>query len=288
MTVYVTQEQRDFFTENGYLVVKQVYRQEQLTRLCEEYAVIWLQLLASGQVKQQAHDPFASLYPNRLRDFHQDNEGIRDFMMEPSAIGVLKELIGEEPIAVQSGFYYKPPGTRGLGYHQDNYHIGVSPDTSYAIWVSIDGADPENGSLLFVPGTHRLELASAEVVAGSTNAYSSEILRVPEGYKAIQIETEPGDIVIFTGNTYHGSTKNKSRYRYRRSFVTHFAPQSTDKVTLNYSHLVDTRGSRVRRRLNTRSKIMETQPSVFHYHDTPYYDQFIHKKQQPHSQPDKG
>lgn len=115
MTVYVTQEQRDFFTENGYLVVKRVYRQEQLTRLCEEYAAIWLQLLASGQVKQQAHDPFASLYPNRLRDFHQDNEGIRDFMMEPSAIGVLKELIGEEPIAVQSGFYYKPPGTRGLG-----------------------------------------------------------------------------------------------------------------------------------------------------------------------------
>ncbi|GMX63785.1 phytanoyl-CoA dioxygenase family protein [Paenibacillus elgii] len=271
----VRTKEKAFFEEQGYLVVRGAYDPEQLEEISAEYLSIWLGLLASGEIVQHPDRPLESLYPNRLRDFHRGNEKIVKFMLEPRVIATLEELIGEEPVAVQSSYYYKPPGTRGLGYHQDNYHIGVWPGTSYAVWVSIDPADEENGSLLFVPGTQKLDLVSAEVLPGSCNAYGSEVLCVPEGYEPVQIRTSPGDVVIFNGNIYHGSTRNKSAYRYRRSFVTHFAGASLEKVTLNYGYLVDKHGGRVRRKLNSSPKIIEMQQSIFTYKDTALYDQYI-------------
>ncbi|MFD2673361.1 phytanoyl-CoA dioxygenase family protein [Marinicrinis sediminis] len=271
----LTAEEKQFFQENGYLIKKGVYTQYELDRLSKEYVKIWIELLAEGKILQNPEKPLTSLYPNRLRDFHRGNRTITAFMLKTEAISLLESLIGEEPLAIQSGYYYKPPGSRGLGFHQDNYHIGVSPGTSYAMWVSMEATNAENGSLVFVPGTHQLPLVSSEVVPGSSDAYGSEVLRVPEGYEKIQIETEAGDVVFFNGNMYHGSTKNRSEHRYRRSFVTHFAPARTEKITLNYGQLVGKDGRRVRRKLNTEAKIMEMEQSVFHYQDASFYDQII-------------
>jgi phytanoyl-CoA hydroxylase len=263
------------FEEQGYLIVKEVYTPSELDELNEEFFKIWIELLVTGKIKQNAQRPLESLYPNRLRDFHRENATITAFMLKPKAIQILEALIGEEPLAIQSSYYFKPPGTKGLGFHQDNSHIGVQPDTSYAMWVSIDQTDSENGSLLFVPGTHKLDLTASEVVPGSSNAYGSELQRKPAGYASIQIQTSPGDVVIFNGNMYHGSSRNNTTYRYRRSFVTHFARASLERISLNYSHLVDKSGKRIRRRLNTEPKIIETEQNIFNYKDASFYDQII-------------
>ncbi len=272
----ITDKHKQQFDEQGYLVVRGVYKQHELDALHEAYMKIWTELMALGKIRQNPERPLESLFPNRLRDFHRDNADITGFMLKRQAIGMLESLLNEEPIAIQSNYYFKPPGTKGLGFHQDNAHIGIEPDTSYAMWVSIDATDKENGSLFFVPGTHKLGLAASEVVPGSSNAYSSEILRKPEGYAMIQVATEPGDIVIFNGNMYHGSSKNVSAYRYRRSFVTHFARASVERIALNYSHLVSKDGKRVRRRLNTQPKIIDQGANIFQYRDAAFYDQIIH------------
>ncbi|GIQ69364.1 phytanoyl-CoA dioxygenase family protein [Xylanibacillus composti] len=268
-------QDRQQFDEQGYLIVKGVYSKRELDELHQEYVKIWTELMALGKIRQNRERPLESLFPNRLRDFHRDNPVITAFMLKQEAIAILESLLGEEPLAIQSNYYFKPPGTKGLGFHQDNAHIGIEPDTSYAMWVSIDATDGENGSLFFVPGTHKLGLAPSEVVPGSSNAYSSEILRKPDGYQRIQVETEPGDVVLFNGNMYHGSSKNVSSYRYRRSFVTHFARASVERIALNYSHLVSKHGQRVRRRLNSRPKIID-ESSIFQYRDAAFYDQIIH------------
>ncbi|WP_128893920.1 phytanoyl-CoA dioxygenase family protein [Longirhabdus pacifica] len=268
-------KEKEQFLEQGYLIVKNVYQEDELKALNQQYFNIWLELMAAGKIVQNSQRPLETLYPNRLRDFHRDNQEITDFMLKREALQLLEFLLEEDILAVQSNYYFKPPGTKGLGFHQDNVHIGIEPDTSYAIWVSVDATNEENGSLNIVPGTHKMDMTEIEVIPGSSNAFGSELQQKPKGYTTVKVNTEPGDIVIFTGNIYHGSSKNKSQYRYRRSFVTHFARKSVEKIALNYSHLVDKDGKRVRRRINTHPKIIEEQTSIFDYRDATFYDQII-------------
>ncbi len=271
----ITEEAKAQFERQGYCIVQKGYEDDELQEINREYFKIWIELLAAGKIRQNPQRPLESLYPNRLRDFHRGNETITKFMLKPAIIQLLEACIGEEPLAIQSNYYYKPPGAKGLGFHQDNSHIGIEPDTSYAVWTSIDPSDEENGSLLFVPGTHKLELSASEVVPGSSNAFGSELQRKPAGYDTVQIRTSPGDVVIFHGNLYHGSSKNRSEYRYRRSFVAHFARAGVEKISLNYSYLLNKEGKRIRKKLNPHPKIIEAESSIFQYKDASYFDQII-------------
>jgi phytanoyl-CoA hydroxylase len=67
-------------------------------------------------------------------------------MLHPQVFAVLTDLYGEEPLAAQSMFYFKPPQSRGQVLHQDNYYLKVETGTCIAAWTAIDVADPDNHS----------------------------------------------------------------------------------------------------------------------------------------------
>jgi ectoine hydroxylase-related dioxygenase (phytanoyl-CoA dioxygenase family) len=53
----------------------------------------------------------------------------------------------------------------------------------------------ENGATLIIPGSHK---------------WSPE--RIPKKEEAVPAELDVGDVLIFTGNVYHGGGANKSMY----------------------------------------------------------------------------
>jgi phytanoyl-CoA hydroxylase len=59
----------------------------------------------------------------------------------------------------------------------------------------------------------------------------------------------PGDVLFFNGNLIHGSHRNKSNNRFRRSFICHYASESTTKIGDFYSPLFRSGGSKVERKL---------------------------------------
>src|SRR4030095_11035978 len=80
------------------------------------------------------------------------------YLLDSRILDLLRVLLGEEPLAAQSMFYFKPPGARGQAWHQDNFYLRVSPGTCVAAWIAIDPSDQGNGGLQLVPGTHRMEV----------------------------------------------------------------------------------------------------------------------------------
>ncbi|WP_018884941.1 phytanoyl-CoA dioxygenase family protein [Paenibacillus massiliensis] len=272
----LSEEQKSFFEQEGYLVIKGLYSPEEVNVLNELYHKIWLRLMAGGHIQQAPNRPLNSLYP-RLRDYHKDHEGITRFILKPEAMEALENLTGEEMLACQTSYYFKAPGASGLPLHQDNYSIGAYPDTTYAVWVSLDRSEESNGGLHVVPGSHRLEIISPANVPKTVNAYGLR-LDLPEGYSIRQVENEPGDVVIFNGNILHGSSHNESEDLFRRAIVTHFARSSVEKITLNYSNLVNKHGVKVRRRLNSDPRVVETKETLFEFRDAKFYDQIIHRE----------
>ncbi len=268
-------EQKERFHKDGYLVVKGLYQPEEIRRLNDAYWDVWKSLMAAGKVVQAPNRPFDSLFP-RLRDYHFDNQAILDFIFQKRAVALLEYLIDEEILTVQTSYYFKAPGAKGLPLHQDNYSLGASPDTSYAIWVSLDPSGRDNGGLQVVPGTHAFDIVQPDVVPASVNVYGKNI-PVPEGYACEELTTDVGDAVFFNGNILHGSTDNRSETEFRRAIVTHYARMSVERITLNYNHLVLKNGQRTRRKLNAKPRVVETKSNLFEFQEAKYYDQIINR-----------
>ncbi|WP_372009758.1 phytanoyl-CoA dioxygenase family protein [Paenibacillus chitinolyticus] len=261
------------FAGEGYLVLNDVYTQEEVSELIRQFDLHWVQLTASGQIIQNGNRPLESLYP-RLRDYHRKNEKIKRLSLKPQLFDYLEQLIGEEALIISTSYYFKSPSTRGLPLHQDNYAFGVSPGTTYAAWISLDSSDEDNGGMTFVPGTHSLDLQVPEGDASDVRRYFSDEgqwLKDYETAEMVKVATNPGDVIFFNGNIVHGSSDNLSRHRFRRSLLIHFTGVSVEKLALNFNNLMDKTGARVRRRLNTDTKITEGQDSVFSIQEADYF-----------------
>ncbi len=143
--------------------------------------------------------------------------------------GWLRALLGENPCAAQSMFYFKPPGSRGQDMHQDDFYLRTSPGSCLAAWIAVDRADDENGGLRLAVGSHRLPLLPTRQ-ADLTTSFTDDGVDVPAGMALAAPELDPGDVLFFGGAMIHGSGPNRSRGRFRCSFICHYVGASTTHI----------------------------------------------------------
>ena len=80
----------------------------------------------------------------------------RDWLLDGRLRKWTTALLGKEPYAAQTMFYFKPPGARVQALHQDQRALRVRPGTCLAAWMAVDDCDEENGCLQIVPRTQNL------------------------------------------------------------------------------------------------------------------------------------
>jgi phytanoyl-CoA hydroxylase len=261
------------FDEKGYVVVKKVYDTKEVNEIIRAYEEEWIKLLQRSEILTRKTRPLESLFP-RMRDYHRKNSTIMEHTLKTELFDLMKTIIGEEALVISTSYYFKSPTTRGLPLHQDNYAFGVSPGTTYAAWISLDYTNKDNGGLQFIPGTQTQSLTFPETDPSDVKKYFSdngqEVL-VDED-RIEYVETEPGDVVIFNGNVVHGSGENMTRHHFRRCLLTHYTGVSVKRLALNFNKLINRSGEKVRRRLNTDTKITQKQKSVFSIKEAGYFD----------------
>jgi len=182
-------------------------------------------------------------YP-RVMMPHRFDALSKRYLLDARIQRLLRELLGDEALAAQSMFYYKPPGARGQALHQDNFYLKVKPATCVAAWIAIDPSLPENGGMYVVPGTHALAIVCPEQ-ADSMESWTSQLVRAPKGKKAVAAEMAPGDCLFFNGSAIHGSGPNRHATLWRRSFICHYIPVSSTHIARHYHPLLDFAGNPV-------------------------------------------
>lgn len=171
-------------------------------------------------------------YP-RVMQPHRWNPMCLGHLLKPEIDLSLRQLLGEPAVACQLMFFFKPPGSPGQSLHQDNFYLSVAPTTCIAAWTAIDQTDFDNGGLLVVPGTHRDELQCPDE-AEFERTQRTNIAEIPKGKKVLKLELDPGDTLFFNGSLIHGSGPNRSKDRWRRSFIGHYMPTSSTHVNSAY------------------------------------------------------
>lgn len=221
------------FREDGFTVVRGMFGHDEIDRLCARFAALQAAGPVPGhfQPRPDDGDPL-SVWPRVMQPHEIDELSLR-VLLDPRLRGVLEALLGEEVLAAQSMFYFKPPGARGQALHQDNFYLRVEPGTCVAAWIACDVIDRDNGGLEVVPGTHEMDLFCPET-ADAEVSFAREYVAPPAGLAAVPVDMEPGDVLFFNGSLVHGSQPNRTDDRFRRSFIGHYVGRSAERIGAYY------------------------------------------------------
>lgn len=228
------------FEEDGFTVARGLFAPAEIDALCSEFAALHSAGPVPGHFEPRATGTAGSADPlhvfPRVMNPHRINGTARRFLLEPRLRAVLELLLGEEVLAAQSMFYFKPPGARGQALHQDNFYLRVEPGTCVAAWIACDVIDRGNGGLEVVPGTHGMDVFCPEE-ADEGVSFAREYVPPPPGLSAVPVDMEPGDVLFFNGSLVHGSGPNHSGDRFRRSFIGHYVGRSAERIGRYYPTL---------------------------------------------------
>ncbi|WP_372629557.1 phytanoyl-CoA dioxygenase family protein [Cohnella sp.] len=185
-------------------------------------------------VDHQGLDPFYKYYlPHRnengvFLDVFQRHPEFHNWAKLPSVLDQLENVIGPDIFLYENSLLYKPKGKKnGVPWHQDFISRAHEP-IKYIVWVAIDDAKIENGCLKVIPGSHKNGLYPYHTVQGEAHHSRINQEYVDES-KAIYLEMDAGDAVIFSSHLFHSSEEvhsDKPRRAFRAAY------QGFDEITV--------------------------------------------------------
>lgn len=227
-------EQKRFFDQQGYIVARSLFSQEETERYRDHYMALrdHPNCRRDTRIKgATANDPLL-VYP-RLMQMHRWDRTTLEWLIEARINACLTALLGREPLAVQTMHYFKPPHARGQALHQDNYYLRVQPGTCIAAWMALDPCDEANGCLQVVPGSQNWPILCT-VKSDTTQSFTDVTVPIPADAPVTPVIMAPGDVLFFNGQIVHGSLPNTTDDRFRRSLIAHYIEGDSEKVAQWY------------------------------------------------------
>ena len=150
---------------------------------------------------------------------HREIPDFENYLKNKKVVEIMSFLLRGPISALQSQFFYSPPGTIGFAKHQDNYF--VRGDEKFAsAWLALTDTFPENGGLSIFPGTNNESILPVQetkinsVCNQDPNAYRVETV-VPPKYEQEHLSIPAGAVLFIHGNLVHASNDNITEDRWR-------------------------------------------------------------------------
>ncbi|XP_041969170.1 phytanoyl-CoA dioxygenase, peroxisomal-like [Aricia agestis] len=221
----LTNEQKQFYKENGYIHLKKVIKGKLLEDVSREYDdLFWRKnedkTESSWVGTEETHRVSNSPYTVKgIHNLQMNHAVFGKLLYDDDLLDALEDCMGTKNIALHhTKAHYKPP-EKGASYpmHQDYPYFPYEKDSMTAAFIHLDAANPENGGLFVYPGSHKLgPLEDFGPKEGSAFHYVDQTKFPIE--RATPVIAEAGDVVIFSYLLIHGSTPNTSD-RPRRMFL---------------------------------------------------------------------
>jgi phytanoyl-CoA hydroxylase len=147
-------------------------------------------------------------------------------------LDIAAQFVGPDIALFASHYISKPPfDGQPVLWHQDSSYWPLEPMAAVSLWLAIDDADPENGCLRVIPGTHTMPIQPLQAKTDTANVLGSQIdPALVDESNAVDVCLKAGDVEIHHPNTIHGSNANTSPRR-RAGLTIRYISTSTRIVT---------------------------------------------------------
>ena len=168
-------EQLSQFERDGFLTGVPLLTGEQCDALCDELAEFFSPEHAGQELWYEYHSNESTTPETAL--FHalgawRLRPGFHDLLWNPALVQAAEQLLDAKPRFWHDQLFCKPAQHGGVvAWHQDySYWTRTKPMAHLTCWLPLDDCDAENGSIEYVPGSHRWDLLPITGLAGDMEA----------------------------------------------------------------------------------------------------------------------
>ena len=222
----LTQKEKKFLDEHGFLFLGQLLTSEQVSAL--NIRLDQLLLLEGENAGSEVFDSKFIRHPkeegaDRLANLVNKGPVFDILFTHPRLLAGISHVLGENIKLSSLNYRAAKPGM-GLQKMHVDWHEAVMPGNfkvCNSIWL-LDDFCKKNGATRIVPGTHLVRNLPQDVMEDTYATHPREIL----------LEAPAGTVVIFNSHTWHGGTTNQTKQP-RRAIHSYFCqrdlPQQTDQ-----------------------------------------------------------
>ena len=212
----------DSYEQKGFLVMPSLFSPDEIAALNEEL-LAWLRSPETAQLEEAITEPGSGAVRSVFR-VHELHTRFASLARDERLAGAARQILGSDVYIHQSRVNLKPGFTgKEFYWHSDfeTWHVEDGMPRMRALSVSLALTEnlPFNGSLMLMPGSHRMYVAC--VGRTPENHYKASLKKqeygVPDqdslttlaGEYGIEMPTGPaGTALFFDCNTMHGSNGN--------------------------------------------------------------------------------
>jgi hypothetical protein len=219
----LTQEQQDFFRQNGYLAPLPVVDAGAAAR----YRSLFDDLeQREGRERSRIG----------LLDRHFDVPFLWELATHRTVLEAVTALLGPDVALLATHFFCKyGQEEKFVAWHQDVTYWGLEPPQALTIWYAVDDSDVENGCMRALPGTHRggIREHGRAATPGNLLSINQEVpVTKEEEASAVDLPLRAGEASIHDGMLIHGSLPNRSDRR-RCGLTLRYVPTNVRQATDN-------------------------------------------------------
>ena len=213
----VSQDMRTWFDKNGFLIVRNIFSQEEITKLLHFFE-------GSEEMEQYSYrQDDGEGKKTKICLWTEEGDDIGDMAVRSDKIvTTFEKLLGvDELYHYHTKLMMKEARTGGAHvWHQDYGYwyenLCMFPDMG-SVFIPLDKATRENGCLQVLAGSHRMgRLDTALIGTGDIpqrGANPSRVELAKQCCALVFAELDPGDVIFFHSNLLHKSSQNLSDNR---------------------------------------------------------------------------
>ncbi|KAH1015172.1 phytanoyl-CoA dioxygenase, peroxisomal [Dendroctonus ponderosae] len=234
----LTPEQKQFYEDNGYIVVRNNVDPEVLDNCMKRFIDI-CKGSTDHQVFMVMKDP--SLKHSNAKGEHLIDK-LQDFAFDPvfwsyasdvNVVNVVEEIIGPNITVAHSMFINKPPNAKASSslhpLHQDIFYFPFRPPNKIvASWTALERVDESNGCLYVISGSHKGPMYEHTYPEG----FRKPMYLGVQGFDHLKktfVIMEKGDTVFFHPHILHGSGPNRTQ-GFRKAISCHYADSNCEFI----------------------------------------------------------
>lgn len=233
----IPREALDGFQRMGFAVIERMIEPDLVERLKGRFEPLFRGEFDTGIYPDEWYWREGMSLPDVTRHMGnswKSDRTIGSVVLSPAIGRLAATLAGWDGVRIGTDtLWWKPPGTKEIALHQDDtYGSFFLPPNSITCWIALDDTTADGGTIEYVVGSNSWPLKPDIGDFHAPGDYRSAMRRAAAaaGEMAPQIArlvVPAGTCVIHSGRVWHGSDRNRTSERVRRSIGVHLLRHDT-------------------------------------------------------------
>jgi len=202
----ITQEQIDYFRENGFVKIPGVLSKEALQAM-DEIITAEVNRLNTQHLAMEDRDTYGKAFL-QIMNIWRNSAAVKQVVFSKRLAKIAADLLAVDGVRLyHDQALYKEPGGGHTPWHADQYYWPLSSDKTVTAWIPLQETPMELGPLEFSAKSFEITEGRDKEIGDESQAYLDNILR-NTGFSHIVEVFGLGEVSFHTGWLYHRAGPN--------------------------------------------------------------------------------